>query len=49
MADALSCYPILSSGLEESDEVNEELTCTAMTATTVTAAKDEVGHVMDLR
>ncbi|KAK8394234.1 hypothetical protein O3P69_006432 [Scylla paramamosain] len=48
-ADALSRYPILSGEPERSDKDEEELVCAAMTAATVTAAEDEMGHVVDLR
>ncbi|KAK8407623.1 hypothetical protein O3P69_002280 [Scylla paramamosain] len=48
-ADALSRYPILSGEPERSDEDEEELVCAAMTAATVAAAEDEMGHVVDLR
>ncbi|KAG0713207.1 hypothetical protein GWK47_016721 [Chionoecetes opilio] len=44
----ISRYPILSGGPEGSDEDDEELGCAAMTPATPAAAKDEVGHVVDL-
>ena len=48
-ADAFSCYSILSGRSDGSNEDDEELVCAAMTAATVAAAEDEVGHVVDFR
>ena len=49
-ADVLSHYPILSGELEELDEHNKDLACTAMIpASTVVTAEYEMEHVVDIR